>query len=52
MDRDTAIRYVAEHGDDDAMDRAELTDVFVALAGREPTEQENEALWSHCCEMA
>ncbi len=47
-----AREFVAVHGDDDEMSSDQLTEVFRALCGRDPSEQEQEALWSHCCAMA
>ena len=52
MTQTEARQYVADHSDDDVMDRADLIAVFTALAGREPNEDEIGVLWSHCCNLA
>lgn len=48
-----ARRYVAVHSDDDDHDQEVLREVFLALAGRQPDNQdESEGLWSHCVALA
>jgi hypothetical protein len=45
-----AREWVRSHDDSDSSDDDQLPEVFVALYGREPDEQDiEEGLWSHCC---
>lgn len=48
-----AMRYVAEHDDNDDVDAENLEHVFAALFGRRATDKDRaEGLWSHCCAAA
>lgn len=50
MKRSDAKKWVREHDDDDVLDERELAEVFAALYGREPDQDdENVGLWSLCC---
>lgn len=51
MTMEEARQYVAEHDENDVMGEADLREVFLALAGRAPTENESKSLWWHICEL-
>ncbi len=50
MRTETAIQWVRDHNDDDVLDDHELEQVFAAIFGRPPTDDDREqGLWSHVC---
>lgn len=53
MTKEQAVEYVRDHSDNDTLDDDEVREVYAALYGCDPDEQdEDEGLWSHCCAAA
>jgi hypothetical protein len=51
MTFDEARQFVSEHDGSETIDPAQLEQVFSALAGRPPNEDERKDLWWHISEL-
>lgn len=51
MTKQEAKQYVADHDETDVKNSGDLEQVFTALAGRAPDEEESKSLWWHISEL-